>query len=642
MVKISVIVPIYNVEEYLRETLDSLLNQTMIEDMEVIMVDDGSTDNSRYIVNEYAEAHDNFHAFHKKNEGQAIARNYGLDIARGEYVHFMDADDYLHPTAYEKLYYFNPYNDFIVGNVLKFGEYNIWENILFKKAFKDFDGDVKSFRLSDYPNVLWDTITCNKLYKKEFLDKYDIRFINKNVYYEDLLFSLQTYVFADSIGFSRSIFYFWRHRKDKSSITQRQDDVRNFHNRLEVLNAYHSLMEKYDLDENLRNVVYSKWLHHDLKTSLKKIRNYPGKFYPELITNTNDLLNLIPDDLKEDLNFYLKILYRMVENRDINSLLLFAHLEANLKENPQMKLNISDEYLKHIDFDCQAGEKEFEAHVTGVFNDDKMLYLEFSHNLDFSLNDCPHETLISLITRGALVPLRIEKNYIIIPLDLLKDENHLKIKVLYLSDSFKRQTLLKNYSRKSIRYANYDIDLGIGINNILYLDVKRKTQNKILINDIAFENENIIFRCESLNEVSSLVLTNYVTFNEIAYPAQYSRNSNEFIFAIPFEDISNNIINKWELNSPDSYNSISLAEEFRFVHHSREILFKNKRNKIFISNKSINEGHDIDELLLKNDELVERNNYLSDENLKLNRTIQEFKSRRLIRLVDSFNKILRR
>ena len=103
------------------------------------MVDDGSTDYSSHIIDEY-DKYDNFHAYHKKHQGQAIARNFGLEIAQGEYIHFMDADDYLPPKAYENLYYFNPHNDFVVGNVLKFGEYNIWENVLFKQAFKYFSG----------------------------------------------------------------------------------------------------------------------------------------------------------------------------------------------------------------------------------------------------------------------------------------------------------------------------------------------------------------------------------------------------------------------------------------------------------------------------------------------------------------------
>ena len=76
--KISVIIPVYNVEDYLEDTLNSLLNQTIIDDIEILMIDDGSSDDSTYIIERYALDYDNFHAFHKENGGQGVARNYGL------------------------------------------------------------------------------------------------------------------------------------------------------------------------------------------------------------------------------------------------------------------------------------------------------------------------------------------------------------------------------------------------------------------------------------------------------------------------------------------------------------------------------------------------------------------------------------
>ena len=96
--------PIYNTDEYLEETLISLVNQTMIDEIEVILIDDGSTDESRHIIEKYAFDYDNFFAYHKENEGQGIARNYGLQLAKGEYVAFLDSDDYISPEAYETLY----------------------------------------------------------------------------------------------------------------------------------------------------------------------------------------------------------------------------------------------------------------------------------------------------------------------------------------------------------------------------------------------------------------------------------------------------------------------------------------------------------------------------------------------------------
>ena len=649
MVKISVIIPVYNVENYLRQALDSILNQTMIDNLEVLMVDDGSTDNSKYIVDEYADKYDNFHVYHKKHEGQAIARNFAIDLAKGEYIHFMDADDYLSPKAYEKLYYFNPSNDFVVGNVLKFGEYNIWENILFKKAFGMFNGDIKSFRLIQAPQILWDTITCNKLFKKQFLDKNNIRFINDDVYYEDLIFSLQAYALADSIGFSRDIFYYWRVRKDKSSVTQVQDSVKNFEDRLKVLIIYNYLMDKYGLDDELKKIVYSKWLNHDLKTSLRKFRNYPGKHYMDLLTRTNEILGIIPSDLFKNLDFYLKILYKMVENYDISALLSFAHLDQELKRDTNFKLDIDEKYLSYVNSNCKGDDKEFEVYITDIFNDFKNLYLEFDYYLDFTPSNCPHTLSISLIGSNETFTLNAEDNRIQIPLDIIKHENHLKVKVTYKTDEFTKVSLLKNYSRKSIRYANFDIDLGIGLNNILYLDVKKKTKNKILIKDIILEDGEFIFKCQSLTEINDIILTNYITYKEYYYPARYADDRKNFIFIIPYDDLTNNIINKWELNCQDSFNSICLDKKFKFVHNNSLLKFINKRNKIFISSTAVNDDHatvDIlrsenKKLIKKNNKLIKKNNKLSKKNAKLKNIIKEFKSRKAVRYADKIKRMFK-
>lgn len=103
--KLSVVVPIYNVEAYLADCLDSLLAQTL-DGIEVIAVDDGSTDSSGAIADRYAELHDNVFAFHQENSGLGPARNTGIEHARGEYVGFLDSDDWVEPDMYENLYAF--------------------------------------------------------------------------------------------------------------------------------------------------------------------------------------------------------------------------------------------------------------------------------------------------------------------------------------------------------------------------------------------------------------------------------------------------------------------------------------------------------------------------------------------------------
>ena len=642
MIRISVIMPVYNVEEYIEETLDSLINQTMINDIEVIIIDDGSTDNSRYVIEDYIKDLDNFQVFHKKHEGQAIARNFGIDLAQGEYIHFMDADDYIPPKAYENLYYFNPYNDFVVGNVLRYGEYNIWENKLFKNAFSEFNDDVHSFKLFDYPQVLWDTVIWNKLFKKEFLDKYNLRFINEDIDYEDLLFSLQAYIHAESIGFSRNIFYFWRKRKDNSSITLKENDVKNFQDRIEILEIYAKLMDVYELPDDIKSIVYSKWLNHDLRISIKKIRNYPGKYYIDLLLKTRRLLKMIPDEIKNNLGFYLRILYKIVENNDISSLLLFAHLEDDLKENPHIQLPLGEQYTSLIDADCDMRDEDYEVRITDVFNDEKKLYLEFRENLSFAPQNCRHDCEVFLVTREDELPLKVQGNRIIIPLDLIKDKNHLKIKVLYKTKNFTKTALLKNYSRLSLRYADFDIDVGIGINNILYLDVKNKTDNRIVVQNIFMEDGEFILKCESLYRVENLILTNFVTYRQSLYPARYAPDSNTFLVVIPFDDLKDNVIKKYELNCNDSFNSIELANHIKFIYNNWQINFKNKRNKIFIAYKSVNGRNDeIEEIKSKNEKLLKQNSKLSGDNISLSRNLDEFKSRKSVQMVDNLRNIFK-
>ncbi len=161
--KISVIIPIYNTEYYLEETLDNLVNQTFINNMEVIMIDDGSTDDSKYIIEKYALDYENFYAFHKKNEGPGIARNFGLLLARGEYVHFMDSDDLITHDAYEKLYEFAKREDYDVVsfNYLRFNSEKSWQVLSQKYVYDEFNETIENTTLYDYKLLSWDMPNCN-------------------------------------------------------------------------------------------------------------------------------------------------------------------------------------------------------------------------------------------------------------------------------------------------------------------------------------------------------------------------------------------------------------------------------------------------------------------------------------------------
>ena len=185
--KISVIIPVFNVEDYLEDTLNCLLNQTFLDNMEVLMIDDGSTDNSRYIVEKYALDHDNFYAFHKENEGLSSSRNYGLNVAKGEYIHFLDADDNVVNDGYERLYNIAIENnsDIVTAPLIRLRRYNIFDGKFYKNSLKKFEEDIYSTKFQNHPELIWDLFVTNKLYKLEFLNEHNLRTVEVDKAYCD-------------------------------------------------------------------------------------------------------------------------------------------------------------------------------------------------------------------------------------------------------------------------------------------------------------------------------------------------------------------------------------------------------------------------------------------------------------------------
>ncbi len=182
MPKISIIVPVYNVEQFLRRCLDNILVQTF-RDFEVLLVNDGSTDNSGHICREYAEKDSRIVIIEKKNGGLSSARNAGLDAAKGEYIGFVDSDDYIAPDMYEFLYenlvkykadvsicsFYFAYGDGRIRHTKPDGICRYMSN---EEAIKTL------LSTKQFENYVWD-----KLYKRHLFDK--IRF-PENELFEDI------------------------------------------------------------------------------------------------------------------------------------------------------------------------------------------------------------------------------------------------------------------------------------------------------------------------------------------------------------------------------------------------------------------------------------------------------------------------
>lgn len=655
MVKISVILPIYNVEFYLEETLNCLLDQTIVDDIEVLMIDDGSTDDSRYIIEKYALDYDNFHAFHKKNEGQGIARNFALNFANGEYIHFLDSDDYIPSNAYETLYALALENksDIIIGDVLRFGNYNLWSDSLFKHSFEGIPEDIKNTNLNHRPSLLWDTSTSNKLYKRKFLIDNNIKFPNKKIFFEDLVFSMESYIKAKSIYISKFIFYYWRYRGKKTSVTQQHQDIRNFYDRIEILNLIDELMKQNNLSDDLRFFEYKKWLNHDLKIFLKKLIFYPENLCYELINEVNKILNLIPDEFLLELNSFKQILYNMIKNNDVESLLSFAHLEKDFMEFNYDYSSLDKKYVRLINFKQDSLEEELNASLLEVNVCENQLRIQYDEKINYVPLNFPHSSCVFLVDENNNeIPLKIIENTIILPLDLIEDKNHLKLKVQYKSKDFVKESFLLNKKRRLIKLKDYFIDFQVGVNNLLYLDILKENHAEIEIRNIKFDGDFLIFKGNSrINKLDEATIKNIVSFELNTY--NVFKYGDEFRIIIPYKDILNVPIKKWELDFKQYSNCILPFEEFNFYYNKYNIHISSIRNKILIENNLYNSAEQlsniknrIGDIKLENRNLVKSNKKLYrvnkrliKSNEKLDDEISEFKSRRAVKIVDSIKKI---
>lgn len=179
MIKVSIIVPVYNVEAYLDRCLNSLVNQTL-QDIEIIVVNDGATDRSQEIIEIYAKKSPKIQAYIKENGGLSDARNYGLQYCTGEYIGFVDSDDFVELNMYELLYEAaNKSNSDIVECNL-FHTYDEYEDIEIGEKIKD-----KKRMLMFGRSVVW-----NKIYQREWLLQTKVTF-HKGLIYEDIEFYLK-------------------------------------------------------------------------------------------------------------------------------------------------------------------------------------------------------------------------------------------------------------------------------------------------------------------------------------------------------------------------------------------------------------------------------------------------------------------
>lgn len=220
-VKISVIVPVYKVQKYLARCMDSLINQTL-KDIEIILVDDGSPDQCPQLCDEYAEKYNNIIVIHQSNAGLGMARNSGLNIAKGQYIAFVDSDDYLDKSALENLYKVAERNsaDTVLGtyyrvnsvgektkgqapikNKIFEGKENIKENVLANML-----GSPKEY----YDDIYLMMAVWMGIYSNKIIQENGIRFCSEREFIsEDIIFDMDYYPLTNKVVITDVPYYYY-------------------------------------------------------------------------------------------------------------------------------------------------------------------------------------------------------------------------------------------------------------------------------------------------------------------------------------------------------------------------------------------------------------------------------------------------
>ena len=219
---VSIIVPCYNVAPYVEACLDSLVNQSL-RNIEIICVNDGSTDVTPALLDAWAEKEDRIRVIHRENGGQALARNLGMDMAGGEYVGFVDPDDYVEPSMFARLVEEARRHgaDVTACGYTSFsdGDGSVLEELSWSPA-PGVDKGVQSDVMRT--NSVWermDVVTCNKLYRRDFLDRHGLRFETSFRSMEDDVLWLMVLAHATCLAVIPDRLY-WYRRQRHGSVSQ--------------------------------------------------------------------------------------------------------------------------------------------------------------------------------------------------------------------------------------------------------------------------------------------------------------------------------------------------------------------------------------------------------------------------------------
>lgn len=439
MTKVSVILPVYNVGNYLNDSLNLLLNQTL-NDIEIICVNDGSTDNSLLILEDFSLKDSRIKIINQENMGAGIARNNGMNIAQGEYIYFMDADDIVTIDILEKLYYnaINNDSDFVLFKVAKFNE----KEINYNSPIYDLE---KIFPNADFNNFIFSALDIKqnvlnvafapwtKFYKREFLEKNKLEFPDISSY-NDILFHVKSMLMSSKISFVPEFLYFYR-LDNPDSIT---NDPKKHYNIFSVIKSvedflieqgfmdvYKNEFDLFKLIQISRHMVFpmsEKYFYEAKEEFLKlDVSNNPLITKTDL-ENYDVCLNLSVDQL-DKFESYLELLNLQNKNKNLEKSIKKLNKSYTKQKNIQDNILSSNswKFTKPLRSIRNSSLKEFLLNRSNSYVFYKQNYYKLKNS---------NKTLKKKNKRleNVYEKMYIDKNYLISENDSLSKENTLVLK----------------------------------------------------------------------------------------------------------------------------------------------------------------------------------------------------------------------
>lgn len=314
MIKVSFIVPVYNVEDYIQECLESLLKQD-INEKEILIINDGSTDKSLEICEKYKNKHSCIKIINKANGGLSSARNKGIEVAKGEYIFFVDSDDFLLGNYINEMYENCKKNniDIFRGVYTRYDNRSkILENIILEN--KEYYDKVMSgidFLENEIKYDSYEVIACLGLFKKEYLDKNRIRF-TEGVTYEDHEFFMKCLLSStDSRVIKKNkLIYAYRDRDGSITKVPKIENINDMINNINRMNLFIDSLNMNGRDVKIAKVPISITFNHMISLYYRLPKKHKKGLYSEIRKNVKYNMVKYAYNLKQHLKILIFMYFR--------------------------------------------------------------------------------------------------------------------------------------------------------------------------------------------------------------------------------------------------------------------------------------------------------------------------------------------